>query len=179
MYETKPQDRRRVPARLALAAVLAGLALGTGLYAHARGADGDGPRGAYLSRSADPVQAEARVNRMLGHLYVELDASDAQKQKIDPIVKAAAKDLFPLRQKMRDIRRQQRELFTAETVDRAAIGKLSEERSKLAEQMSRRFTQALVDVAEVLTPAQRQQLAERFGHRFGARGGGYGRHGRG
>lgn len=174
MYETKPQDRRRLPARLALATVLAGLALGTGLYAYARGGDGDGPRErGYMNRPADPVQAEARVNRMLGHLYVELDASDAQKQKIDPIVKAAAKDLFPLRQKMRDLRRQQRELFTAEKIDRAAIEKLSAERSKLVEQMSGRFTQALVDVAEVLTPAQRQQLAERFG-RFG---GGHGRHG--
>ena len=173
MNEAKPGIRRSVPARLALATLLAGLALGGGIYAFARGADGDGPRGAYASRPADPVQAEARVNRLLGHLYVEIDASDAQKQKIDPIVKAAAKDLFPLRQKMRDIRRQQRELFTADKVDRAAIEKLSAERSRLVEQMSRRFTQALVDVAEVLTPAQRQQLAERFG-RFG---GGHGRHG--
>ena len=173
MNQAKPGFRRSVPARLALATVLAGLALGSGVYAFARGADGDGPRGAAMSRPADPVQAEARVNRMLGHLYVEIDASDAQKQKIDPIVKAAAKDLFPLRQKMRDIRRQQRELFTADKVDRAAIEKLSAERSRLVEQMSRRFTQALVDVAEVLTPAQRQQLAERFG-RFG---GGHRRHG--
>ena len=173
MNQAKSGFRRRVPARLALATALAALALGSGVYAFARSADGDGPRGAYMSRSADPVQAEARVNRMLGHLYVEIDASDAQKQKIDPIVKAAAKDLFPLRQKMRDIRRQQRELFTAEKVDRAAIDKLSAERSRLVEQISRRFTQALVDVAEVLTPAQRQQLAERFG-RFG---GGHGRHG--
>jgi Spy/CpxP family protein refolding chaperone len=74
---------------------------------------------------------------------------------------------------MRDIRRQQRQLFTAEKVDPAAIEKLSEERVKLTEQISRRFTKALVEVAEVLTPAQRQQLAERFG-RFG---GGHGRHG--
>jgi len=176
MNESKPEVRRGVHARLALATVLAGLALGTGLYAHARGADGAGPRErGYMSRPADPVQAEARVNRMLGHLYVELDASDAQKQKIDPIVKAATKDLWPLRQKMRDIRRQQRELFTAEKLDRTAIEKLSDERSKLSEQISRRFTQALVDVAEVLTPAQRQQLAERFG-RFR---GGHGHRGRG
>jgi protein CpxP len=173
MNEAKPQLRRRVPARLALATVLAAVALGSGVYAYARGADGDGPRGAYMSRPADPVQAEARVNRMLGHLYVEIDASDAQKQKIDPIVKAAAKDLFPLRQKMRDIRMQQRQLFTAEKVDPAAIEKLSEERVKLSEQISRRFTKALVEVAEVLTPAQRQQLADRFG----SLGGGHGRHG--
>jgi protein CpxP len=173
MNEAKPQFSRRVPARLALATALAAVALGSGVYAYARGADGDGPRGAYMSRPADPVQAETRVNRMLGHLYVEIDASDAQKQKIDPIVKAAARDLFPLRQKMRDIRRQQRQLFTAEKVDPAAIEKLSEERVKLTEQISRRFTKALVEVAEVLTPAQRQQLADRFG-RFG---GGHGRHG--
>ena len=178
MNEAKPGIRRSVPARLALATLLAGLALGGGIYAFARGADGDGPRGAYASRPADPVQAEARVNRLLGHLYVEIDASDAQKQKIDPIVKAAAKDLFPLRQRMRDIRKQQRELFTAEKIDRAAIERLSEERGRLVEQISKRFTQALVDVAEVLTPAQRQQLAERFG-RFGGRHGRHGWRGRG
>jgi len=175
MSDTMQHPRRRFFRRAAIAAMIAGLAGGIGIKAFAHG----GPEGwhhrGYMEGPIDPAQMEARVNRMLGHLYVELDASEAQKQKIDPIVKGAAKDLIPLRQKMRDIRRQQRELFTGETIDRAAIEKLSAERTKLSEQMSRRFTTALVDVAEALTPAQRKQLAERFGHFGGWRG----RHGPG
>ena len=43
---------------------------------------------------------------MLKHLYVEVDATEAQKQQFAPIVKAAARDLLPLRDKMRDARGQ-------------------------------------------------------------------------
>ena len=41
---------------------------------------------------------------------------------------------------------------------------------QLAEQASPRFTQALADVADVLTPEQRKQLAERIGRWHGRRG---------
>ena len=46
---------------------------------------------------------------------------------------------------------------------------LAAEHIVLAEQASKRFAQALADVAEVLTPAQRKQIAERmesFGRRW-------------
>ena len=49
-----------------------------------------------------------------------------------------------------------------EPLSRAAIERMRVERLQNAEAASKRFSQALADVAEVLTPAQRKQLAERI-----------------
>jgi Spy/CpxP family protein refolding chaperone len=115
--------------------------------------------------------SEEHLDRMLKHLYVEIDATDAQKQRLDPIVKQAASDLRPLREKVRDARRRGAELFSAETIDRGAIERARVEQIGTADAASKRFTQALTDVAEVLTPEQRKKLAARFARRgHGRRG---------
>jgi Spy/CpxP family protein refolding chaperone len=152
--------RRRFFKLAALSSAFAGLA-GAGLGALARG--GRGP--------IDPAQMEERLDRMLRHAYVEIDATQAQKQKIDPIVKQAARELQPLRAKVREARREGIKLFSAESIDRGAIERLRLEQMASADAASKRFTQALSDVAEVLTPEQRKTLAARFAHR----GRGYGR----
>jgi Spy/CpxP family protein refolding chaperone len=84
-------------------------------------------------------------------------------------VKKAVKDLLPLRDKARAARRQAIELLAADRVDRVAIETLRADQLQLDEQASKRFTQALADVADVLTPAQRKQIAgrmESFGRRW-------------
>jgi protein CpxP len=148
--------RRRWLKRGALGLFAAGLAGGLGFRAFAhRG--GRGP--------LDPAALDARFDRMLKHLYVEIDATDAQKERLAPIVKNAAKDLLPLRDQMRSARREALALLGAETIDRAAIERLRAEQLQLAEAGSKRLAAALADVAEVLTPVQRAQLAERLQHR--------------
>src|SRR5262245_58573463 len=107
---------------------------------------------------------------MLKHLYVEIDATEAQKQQLAPIVKAAAHDLVPMRTQFHDGRRQAVDLLSRENVDRAALEALRANQLRLAEQASIRFTQALADIADVLTPAQRKQLADRIGRWHGRRG---------
>src|SRR5205085_252061 len=109
----------------------------------------------------DPAKVDEHLDRMLEHLYVEIGATDEQKQRLAPIVKQAAKDLLPLRETMRDARKKAFEVLTQDSVDRAAIETLRAEQLQLAEQASRRITQALADAAEVLTPAQRKALALR------------------
>jgi Spy/CpxP family protein refolding chaperone len=109
---------------------------------------------------------------MLKHLYVEIDATNEQKQHLEPIVKQAVKDLLPLREKMQTARKQAIELLTGDPIDRAAIEAMRAEHLQLAEQASRRIAQALADAAEVLTPAQRKELAARAEkHRRGWRHG--------
>jgi len=159
------QPRRRFFRRAAIAGAFAGLAgLGLGAFAHGR----RGP-GGYGGEPFDPAQLEQRLDRMLKHLYVEIDASEEQKQKLEPIVKSAAKDLLPLRQRLREARLQAMDLFTRDQVDRAAFEKLRAEQIELADKASKRLTTALADAAEVLTPLQRKQLAERMRHLRGRR----------
>ena len=167
--EEKP--RRRFLRHAALATVIAGVTAGIGITALAEGGGHwRWQRGGFLGASLDPAMMDEHLDRMLKHLYVEIDATDAQKQQLAPIVKGAAQDLLPLRAKMHDARRQAVALLSQESIDRAAIETLRAGQLQLAEQASKRLAQALADVADVLTPDQRKQVAERIGRWHGRRG---------
>lgn len=155
------QPRRRFFKLAAATTAVAGLG-GFGLNALAHGR-GRGP--------IDPARAEEHLDRMLKHMYVEIDATEAQKQKLDPIAKQAVKDLQPLREKSREARLKSVELLAADKIDRGAIEKARAESMRAADATSKRFTQALADFAEVLTPEQRKTLAARMQRRGGRRGG--------
>ena len=164
MEQTPTQSPRRRFFRLAGASTAAA-AMGTlafGALARGRG----GP--------ADPARAEEHLERFLKHLYVDVDATPEQQQKIDPIAKQAAKDLRPLREKEHAARRETMKRLTADTIDRGAIERLRAEQTAAHDAASKRFTKALTDVAEVLTPEQRRKLAARFAHRRGHGGPGMG-----
>lgn len=154
--------RRRFFRFAAAGAALAGL---SGL---AWKASAHGRRGGPL----DPAELDEHLDRMLKHLYVEIDATEAQRQKLEPIIKQAAKELMPLRDKVREARRQGMALLTAPQIDRGAIERLRAEQIAAADEASKRFVRALADVAEVLTPEQRKTAAARLqrrrhGHRWG------------
>jgi Spy/CpxP family protein refolding chaperone len=173
-----PAKRRRL-APYVIAAVLAG-AIGLGAFAttsfsqgmgmgfgphFGQGGPGFGPHGfgGPFGRGAfDPAQAEQRADRMVRHLAVELDATNEQQDKLRTIVKAAVKDVLPMREKLMAARAQARDLLVAQTVDRAAIEKLRAEQIALADSASKRVAQALGDAAEVLTPEQRRKLNDRL-----------------
>lgn len=144
--------------RITLATLLGGVAAAVGFKAFAHGRR-HGPLG--------PAELEQRLDRMLKHLYVEIDATEEQKQKLEPIVKQAAKDLAPMRENLHAGRRQAIELLTQERIDPVAIEALRARQLRLADDASRRLTSAIADAAEVLTPAQRKELAAHFARRHG------------
>ena len=163
--------RRRFFRRTAIATVIAGLASGIGLTAFALGGGHGGwHRGGFMGAPLDPAMVDERLDRMLTHVYAEIDATDAQKQQLAPIVKGAAQDLLSLRGKMHDAHRQAVELLSRERIDRGALETLRADQLELVEAASKRLTQALADVADVLTPEQRKQLAEHIGRWHGHRG---------
>jgi Spy/CpxP family protein refolding chaperone len=163
--------RRKFFKRAAIATLVGGLAAGIGYQAFAHGGYGGWHRGGFAG-PLDPAQVDQRLERMLKHFYVEIDATEEQKQRLEPIVKQAAKDLLPLHEKMHAARKQAVELLTRDSIDRGQIEAFRAEHLQLAEQGSRRIAQALADAAEILTPAQRRQLAERVAaHRHGWRHG--------
>ena len=107
-----------------------------------------------------PAQIDDQIDRVSKHLAIELDANQEQQVKIANIAKAAVADLRPLREKLEAARPQAISLLTAPTIDRTAIERLRAEQVGLAETASKRLAQALADAAEVLTPEQRQKVAE-------------------
>jgi len=146
--------------RITLATLVGGLAAGVGFKAFAHGHwHGQGP--------IDPADLDKHLDRMLKHLYVEIDATEAQKQQLEPIVKQAAKDLLPLREQLHAGRREAIELLSQERLDPAALEALRAKHIGLADEASRRLTRAIAEAADVLTPAQRKQLAAHIARRHG------------
>ena len=164
---TPTRRRRRLLVGAAFTAiVVASLGAGFGVRALAHGVGHGGwHRAGFLGGPVDPARMEEHLDRMLRHLYVEVDATEAQQLLLAPIVKDAVRDLAPLRTQLRDTRRQAVELLARDRIDRAALEALRASKLQLVEQASARLTRALADVADVLTPEQRRQLAERFGRK--------------
>ena len=142
--------------RAAVFALVAGTALvaGIGAVAHEPGAH---HVEFHSAMSGEDIAAHADM--FLQRLYTETSATDAQKAQIDPLVQQALADLQPMHAGARDFHTQALALLSADTIDRAALENLRAEHIQAADQASRRFTQAVADIAEVLTPVQRRQLA--------------------
>ncbi|MFZ6648975.1 Spy/CpxP family protein refolding chaperone [Undibacterium sp. TJN25] len=158
-----PRTGRRWIAAAAVASVVAALSItgisfaGDAMEGHWHGRGGHHE----MTPEAMSRHVDAMVNRILA------DGTPEQKAKVSSIANAAFKDLSSLRQQHRADRQQAITLLTQPTVDRAALERVRANEMRLADQVSRRITQALADAAEVLTPDQRLKLAEHMKKRMG------------
>src|SRR5262245_10553274 len=161
----RPGKLTKIAVALALGLGLAGI----GAFATTSFSQGFGPpfghgywhgfwHGGPFGGGFDPARAEERADRMIRHISVEVDATSEQQEKLRGIVKNAVKDMLPMREKIVAARQPARDLLFGQSVDRAAIEKLRTEQIGTVDALSKRFTQALTDAAEVLTPEQRRKL---------------------
>jgi periplasmic protein CpxP/Spy len=125
-----------------------------------------GPSWEHHRRGAGMMFGPGSVERMVNRLSFVTDASSEQKQKMNAIAQRAADDLLAMREKHLAGRKQMRDVLAAPTIDRAKLESLRVEQMKLADDASKRITTAVADIADVLTPAQRAELAKRM-DRFG------------
>lgn len=115
-----------------------------------------------------PEQAEKRTERMINRLLP--DGTPEQKAKLATIAKAAFSELHPLNQKIRAARAENMKLLSQPTIDRNALEQARQAQQQLSDQRSRLITKAYADAAEVLTPAQRVEVAKQLAkkrHHFG------------
>jgi protein CpxP len=153
--------RRSFFSRVTVVAFIAGAAL-AGSIAAVAGAAGMGACGLHqgiMHGTHGAADVSAHVDHMLKHLYVEIDATDAQKAQITPLVKQAVNDLMPLHSQLQAAHTQALQALTQGTVDRAGLEAARVAHLQLADQASKRLVQLLADVDDVLTPAQRSALA--------------------
>ena len=108
--------------------------------------------------------AERRLAHRIDQVIESVKGTPEQAEKISKLASAAFQDLRPLHEQMRALDQRAEALYQAETLDRAGFEALRIERSKLMDQISQRSMNAWLDMASVLTPAQRKQLAERPQH---------------
>jgi protein CpxP len=151
--------RQSVFSRMTLVAFLAGAALAGSIAAVAAATGmGDFHHG-MMAGPHSAADVSAHVDHVLKHLYVEIDATDAQQAQITPLVKQAVTDLMPMHAQLQAAHAQAIQALTQDTVDRTALEAARVAHLQLADQASKRLTQLLADVDEVLTPAQRSALA--------------------
>lgn len=154
--------RRGLFSRYALIAFVAGAALAAGVTA--LGAHQGMMMGCGHSAGDFPTHLE----HGLKHLYAEIDATDAQKAQIDPLVKQAISDLQPLHAQLASAHTQVVQALTQTPVDRAALEAARTAHLELADQASKRIVQLIADVGDVLTPTQRKALADHLAKIHGA-----------
>ena len=109
--------------------------------------------------------AEHRFEKLMD----EVDATDAQEDKIWAIVDRTRSELRPVGREFRDSRGKVAELLAAPTIDKAAVEALRAERIAAIDAASKKAVAALVEAAEVLTPEQRAELAKELKERHEGR----------
>ena len=87
-------------------------------------------------------------------------ASAEQKAKVRDILKAAHEDQLKQRAGGLELRQQMMALMSAPQIDAAAAEGLRQKMEARHDAASKRHLQAMLDVGAVLTPEQRQRLAE-------------------
>ena len=92
---------------------------------------------------------------MLGRI----DASPEQEIRINDIVTSLVGDLYPLRGEHRKYRRQLITELARPQVDAQALERIRADGMALANSASKTLVNAVVDVTEVLSVEQRQELA--------------------
>lgn len=159
------QPVRQRPAflmRLVGAGVLAVAAAATVFPVHAQGHHGHDMRGGGMMMFGGSPE---RIGRAVDHLLDGLDATEAQRTQIKQIATAAATDLKAQRDAGRSLHEQGLQIFTTPTVDARAAEALRQQMVAQHDQASKRTLQAMLDVANVLTPDQRAKLAARLQER--------------
>ena len=155
---------RRFFSRYTAAAFLAGAALVAGVGGLARSEAISGWHHGMMNGAHSAAEVSAHVDRMLKHFYVEVDATDAQKAQIGPLVKQAVNDLMPMHSQLQSAHSHAMQALEQPSVDRASLEAARAEHLQLADEASKRIVQLFADVGDVLTPAQRQALAEHLQH---------------
>jgi protein CpxP len=153
------------------------VALAVGVTAAALSAHG--PRDRFRGRDFGPGGPEGMEDRIdFGVRWAldNVDATEDQKDKISDIFQKAAQDLRAGHDDQKEQRDAMRQAVVA--LDGAKVESLRQASMARAEQASKRITQAFLEAAAILSPEQREDLAElmerRHGHDgigpFGGRG---------
>ncbi len=152
----------------------------TGAHLMVLASDGGSWRGGWHGRghhsrfaNMTDAEIEKKIDRVMKHVAIEIDATPEQREKITKLFVAVAKDVKPLRGQMRESARRGRDLLLAEKVDREALEGLRAARLADAERVSKMIVNAIAEAAEVLSFEQRKLLEKRI-HEFREM-----RHGRG
>lgn len=113
-------------------------------------------------RAMTPEEFRAKFDKATHRALDKMDATEDQKARIKPIADELATALHGFREEHKAIRSRFAKAFEAEKVDPGEVAKIRADALALADRATGKITEAIVKAADVLTPAQRRKLAERW-----------------
>lgn len=122
-------------------------------------------QGGMHAAGAGPGERGLGNARMLDRMLDSVNATAEQRAQIKPIAALAQTDLRAWHEQGAKLHQQSQALFTKPTVDAGAAEALRFQMSALHDLGSKRRLQMMMDISRVLTPEQRQKLAERMNQR--------------
>lgn len=124
---------------------------------------GFGHCGGWMGRGhGGPEAMKERAEFAADWALTRVGATEEQRSRIQAIISSAMDDLADARLKHRGHRAEFVDALQQPALDRAKLESLRRAELELAEAASSRMVQAIAEAAEVLTPEQRAQLAERL-----------------
>ncbi|MBT9487427.1 MAG: Spy/CpxP family protein refolding chaperone [Rubrivivax sp.] len=106
----------------------------------------------------------------MGRMLDDVQATPEQRAQIEKIAESARADLRGQHEASQALRAQSMQLFAQPTVDATAVETLRQQMLAQHDVASRRTMQAMLDVSQVLTAEQRQQIATRMAARMAEKG---------
>lgn len=107
----------------------------------------------------DPAVLKERAGFMAERMLDTVGATDDQRTRVKSVLQATIDDLIQLRSQHDENRKAIMTALTQSAVDRAELSRIRIAELQLADRASERVVTSLADIAEVLTPEQRTQLA--------------------
>jgi periplasmic protein CpxP/Spy len=155
------QSRRFSPTLLTLSVLVVAVSSSLALSAWAMPGHGHGGHyGGHLSgHHGGHHGGDAALH---GRMLDRINATPEQRAQITRITEAGRADMTAQRDAAKALRTQMQQAMSATVVDANAVEALRQQGMALHDQASRRRTQMMVDISRVLTPQQRQQIAERM-----------------
>lgn len=97
-------------------------------------------------------------DRMMRRMLDAVHATPEQRERIHAIQKNTWENSRPLMQQRQELMQQRMQLLAATTIDPGALESLRGKQMAISDQLSRQMTQTQYEIAQVLTPEQRQQI---------------------
>jgi len=123
--------------------------------------------GHHHAKATSPAELTEHLESGLARLLDKVDATDAQRAAADAIAQRRAPELFAVITEGRAVRQQLKQVLLAEQLDKTKLEQARTKLDALASKASNIGLDSVFELSEVLTPAQRKQVADhlsRFDH---------------
>lgn len=131
----------------------------------ARALAGPGGMGCHRSFGSDnPAEVQENLGRGAEHLMDRVDGTEEQRAAVQGMTAKYAPELAELHAGKADLAERARSVLGAETVDRTALEEIRKEALEHISDASALAVEATVELSNILTLQQRQELLESWDH---------------